>query len=67
MQREAQHSPHNAGYDQFIQGIHSAATVSGGGGYGYSSGGNGQGSPLKYEFGGGGGEMLPVMREGSRY
>ena len=42
--------------------------------YGASSGGggdggdaNGQGSPLKYEMNGGGGEMLPQMREGSRF
>lgn len=29
--------------------------------------GGGQGSPLKYEMGGGGGETLPMMRDGSRF
>ena len=57
-------------------GVHAAQADSGSGGgwggnYGASSGGgdvggdgDGQGSPLKYEMNGGGGEMLPQMREG---
>ena len=40
---------------------------SGGGGGAEGGDGNGQGSPLKYEMNGGGGEMLPQMREGSRF
>ena len=41
--------------------------ASSGGGGGDGGSGNGQGSPLKYEMNGGGGEMLPQMREGSRF
>lgn len=62
-------------------GVHAAQSDDGGGsgsgwggsyttnssGDGNGSGGNGHGSPLKYEMNGGGGEMLPQMREGSRY
>ena len=79
VQREAQHSSHENSFDHFLKGVHSAAGVhhaaqsdDGGGGsnnnWGENGGsGNGQGSPLKYEMNGGGGEMLPQMREGSRY
>ena len=76
MQREAQQSPN--GFENFFRGMQSAAhTMPGVGiGYGsasyssggnYGSGGGGQGSPLKYEFGSGGAEMLPMMRDPSRY
>ena len=74
VQREAQHSSHGHSFDHFLKGVHSAAGVhaaqaDGGGGSGWGDGGdgNGQGSPLKYEMNGGGGEMLPQMREGSRF
>lgn len=72
IQRESQHSSQNGGLDQFYQGMQSAAGYQNGQGAnagwsGYSSGGNGQGSPLKYEMGDGGGETLPMMRDGSRY
>jgi len=72
IQRESQQSSHSGGLDQFYQGMQSAAGYQNGQGInagwgGYSSGGNGQGSPLKHELGGGGGETLPMMREGSRY
>ena len=70
IQRDSQqHSPHGGGFDQFLRGVQSAAggaQSTEGGWKGYSSAGNGQGSPLKHEMGGGG-EMLPVMREGSRF
>jgi hypothetical protein len=71
IQRESQHSAHNGSFDQFYQGMQSAAGYQNGqsantGWSGYSNGGNIQGSPLKYEMGGGG-ETLPMMREGSRY
>ncbi|KAL6720213.1 hypothetical protein ACLMJK_002134 [Lecanora helva] len=67
IQRDSQHhSPHGGGFDHFLKGVQSAAdSQSGEGGWrGYN--GSGQGSPLKNEMGGGG-ETLPVMREGSRY
>ena len=76
VQREAQHSSHGSSFDHFLKGVHSAAGVhtaqSDDGGANSSwgesgSSGNGQGSPLKYEMNGGGGEMLPQMREGSRF
>lgn len=79
LQREAQHSPQGGWLDQFSRGLQNAAnhggsqgvpTYSGAssyGGIGYSSSGGGQGSPLKYEMGGAGTEMLPMMREGGRY
>lgn len=38
-----------------------------GSGGGATSSSGGQGSPLKYEMGGGGGETLPMMRDGSRF
>lgn len=73
IQRESQNSSHNGGgLDNFYQGMQTAAGYQNGQGgsagwNGYSSGGNGQGSPLKYEMAGGGGETLPMMRDGSRY
>lgn len=79
LQREAQHSPQGGWLDQFSRGLQNAANHGGSqgvpaysgtgsyGGIGYSSGGGGQGSPLKYEMGGAGTEMLPMMREGGRY
>ena len=72
IQRDSQqHSAHHNNFEHFFKGMQNAAGVPSGpsdtGWRGYSNGGNGQGSPLKYEMGGGGGEMLPVMREGSRY
>ena len=79
LQREAQHSPQGGWLDQFSRGLQNAANQGSGqgvsaymgasiyGGIGYSSGGGGQGSPLKYEMGGAGTEMLPMMREGGRY
>ena len=79
LQREAQHSPQAGWLDQFSRGLQNAANQGGTqavsayggansyGGMGYSSGGGGQGSPLKYEMGGAGTEMLPMMREGGRF
>ncbi|CAD6580385.1 MAG: hypothetical protein ASARMPRED_000204 [Alectoria sarmentosa] len=79
LQREAQRSPQGGWLDQFSRGLQNAANHGGSqavpaysgtsnyGGIGYSSGGGGQGSPLKYEMGGAGTEMLPMMREGGRY
>ena len=79
LQREAQHSPQGGWLDQFSRGLQNAANHGGSqgvpayngassyGGIGYSSGGGGQGSPLKYEMGGAGTEMLPMMREGGKY
>lgn len=79
LQREAQHSPQGGWLNQFSRGLQNAAnhgdsqavpaysSASSYGGIGYSSGGGGQGSPLKYEMGGAGTEMLPMMREGGRY
>ena len=79
LQREAQHSPQGGWLDQFSRGLQNAANHGGSkgvpayngashyGGIGYSSGGGGQGSPLKYEMGGAGTEMLPMMHEGGRY
>lgn len=79
LQREAQQSPQGGWLDQFSRGLQNAANQGGSqgvppyngtgsyGGIGYSSGGGGQGSPLKYEMGGAGTEMLPMMREGGRY
>lgn len=79
LQREAQHSPQGGWLDQFSRGLQNAANHGGSqgvpvysgassyGGIGYSSGEGGQGSPLKYEMGGAGTEMLPMMREGGRY
>ena len=79
LQREAQQSPQGGWLDQFSRGLQNAANQGSGqgvsayvsassyGGIGYSSGGGGHGSPLKYEMGGAGTEMLPMMREGGRY
>ena len=79
LQREAQHSPQAGWLDQFSRGLQNAANQGGSqggstyngtisyGAIGYSSDGGGQGSPLKYEMGGAGTEMLPMMREGGRY
>ena len=65
-----QQSPSDGGFEHFFKGMQSAAGVqnghSDGGWRGYSSGGTGEGSPLKHEMGGGG-EMLPMMRDGPRY
>ncbi|KAI4132397.1 MAG: hypothetical protein LQ338_000745 [Usnochroma carphineum] len=72
MQREAQqHSEwttfkgHQSDFGNFYRGLQTAAQQhpSGGGAGGGGSSGGGQGSPLKYEFAGGGGEMLPMMRD----
>ncbi|KAI4206989.1 MAG: hypothetical protein LQ346_000821 [Caloplaca aetnensis] len=76
MQREAQqHSEWAAfksqqnDFGNFYRGLQTAAqqhpddaNVGGSAGPGIGSGG-GAGSPLKYEFAGGGGEMLPMMRD----
>ena len=79
LQREAQHSPQGGWLDQFSRGLQNAANQGGSqgvsaysgassyGGIGYNSNGSSQGSPLKYEMGGAGTEMLPMMREGGRY
>ena len=79
LQREAQHSPQGGWLDQFSRGLQNAANQGGSqgvsayggassyGGISYTIGGGGQGSPLKYEMGGAGTEMLPMMREGGRY
>ena len=79
LQREAQRSPQGGWLDQFSRGLQNAASHNGSqgssaynsasnyGSIGHSSGGGGQGSPLKYEMGGAGTEMLPMMREGGRY
>ena len=67
MQREAsQTSPHSS-YDHFFRGLQNAAASNYGFGHIGSGSGSGQGSPLANEWNGGGAEMLPVMREGSRY
>lgn len=61
---------HGEPFSHFLKEMQTAAGVQSGpadGGWrGYGGGGNGQGSPLKVEMDGGG-EMLPVMREGARY
>lgn len=76
MQREAQqHSEWTTfksqqnDFSNFYRGLQTAAqqhpddaNVGGSAGAGVGSGG-GAGSPLKYEFAGGGGEMLPMMRD----
>ena len=79
LQREAQHSPQGGWLDQFSRGLQNVANqggsqrvsaYSGASSYGdisYNGGGGGQSSPLKYEMGGAGTEMLPMMREGGRY
>ena len=55
------------GYQKFYHGLQTAAGNHGPTGHGqHDSSGGGQGSPLKYEMGGGG-ETLPMMREGSRF
>ena len=79
LQREAQHSPQGGWLDQFSRGLQNAANQGGSqglsayngassyGGTGCNTSGGSQGSPLKYEMGGAGTEMLPMMREGGRY
>ncbi|KAL8699714.1 MAG: hypothetical protein Q9201_005840 [Fulgogasparrea decipioides] len=62
MQREAQRHQQND-FSDFYRGLQTAAAQHPSGVNG-ALGGGGQGSPLKYEFSGGGGEMLPMMREG---
>ena len=68
--RESQRQSPNGGFDHFFRGMQSAAPVQDGSNdgnwKGYGSNGNEHGSPLKHEMGGGG-ETLPVMREGSRF
>ncbi|KAL9012560.1 MAG: hypothetical protein Q9173_002683 [Seirophora scorigena] len=74
MQREAQqHSDwanfksQQPDFNNFYRGLQTAAQQPPNGadvgGGGPAGGGGGQGSPLKYEFAGGGGEMLPMMRD----
>lgn len=61
MQREVQQhewAKAQGGFETFFKGLEHAASGHGGGG----GGGQTQGSPLKYEMGGGG-EMLPMMRD----
>lgn len=67
MQREVQQhewTKAQGGFESFFRGLQNAANGHGGGG-GEGGGVGGQqtqGSPLKYEMGGGG-EMLPMMRD----
>lgn len=65
MQREAQQQEWNRAQESGYTNGFLRYSASGSGGHGHGGGnGNGgsQGSPLKYEMGGGG-EMLPVMRD----
>ena len=72
MERASQQRPsqaHDQGYQKFYHGLQTAAGNDGSVEHGHHDGtgsGGGQGSPLKYEMGGGG-ETLPMMREGSRF
>lgn len=73
MQREAQQHSEWANFksqqhdfNNFYKGLQTAAQHRPNGadvGGGMAASGGGQGSPLKYEFAGGGGEMLPMMRD----
>ncbi|KAL8991613.1 MAG: hypothetical protein Q9177_000016 [Variospora cf. flavescens] len=73
MQREAQQHSEWANFksqqhdfNNFYKGLQTAAQQRPNGadvGGGMAASGGGQGSPLKYEFAGGGGEMLPMMRD----
>ena len=75
-QQQEWSSKSEGGFSSFVRGLQDAARRRSGGfpsdlGGGDSSthgvlgatGNNNAGSPLKYEMGGAGGEMLPVMRE----